>query len=51
MTHSGVMPGKQTMRWGFNDYRGLSTTLLLYHTTGKIDSKNKMLDEVGGVFS
>ncbi|MHB8404600.1 MAG: hypothetical protein ACYDCJ_04160 [Gammaproteobacteria bacterium] len=50
MTHSEVMPGKQNYEMGFNDYRGLSTTLPLYHTAGKIDSKNKMLDEVGEYF-
>jgi len=45
------MPGEQIKRWGFNDYRGLSTTALLYHTAGKIDSKNKVLDEIRVVLS
>lgn len=50
MTHNEVMPGKQNMRWVLMTIADLSTTLLLYHTAGKIDSKNKVLDEIGGVF-
>ena len=45
------MPGEQIKRWGFNDYRGLSTTALLYHAEGKIDSINKVLGEIWTILS